>query len=130
MNAAEDGLARDSAMTDQVLALKGGATYTTGAQYDKGSWTISGLTKDAHTHANGTLALAHTHSHTHGVGGDGLLTGDADGYATSYDSGVTSSGASTTAVTGATGAQSNATISSSAAWRIKASVGILVYPDI
>jgi hypothetical protein len=52
-NAAMDGWAVDSAVSDKVLALKGGATYTTGAA-TAGSWTISGM---AHTHTG----PSHTH---------------------------------------------------------------------
>lgn len=49
-NAAMDGWAVDSGVSDKVLAIKGGTTYTTGAE-TAGSWTVSGL--------------AHTHSHNH-----------------------------------------------------------------
>lgn len=47
-NAAMDGWAIDSSVTDRVLALKGGTTYTTGAA-TAGSWTISGLSA-SHNH--------------------------------------------------------------------------------
>jgi hypothetical protein len=43
-NAAMDGWAIDSSVTDKVLALKGGSTYTAGAA-SAGSWTFS-----SHTH--------------------------------------------------------------------------------
>jgi hypothetical protein len=49
-NSAMDGWAVDSSVSDKVLALKGGTTYTAGAA-TAGSWTISGLD--------------HTHSHNH-----------------------------------------------------------------
>ena len=48
-NAAMDGWAIDSGVSDVVLALKGGSTYTAGAA-TAGSWTISGLTVNPHIH--------------------------------------------------------------------------------
>jgi len=47
-NAAMDGWAIDSGVSDVVLALKGGSTYTAGAA-TAGSWTISGIVH-AHVH--------------------------------------------------------------------------------
>ena len=48
-NAAGEGWAVDGSVTDRLIALKGGSTYVTGGA-SAGSWTISGLTKDAHVH--------------------------------------------------------------------------------
>lgn len=45
-DSAMEGWAVDSSVTDTVLAVKGGSTYTTGAA-TAGSWTISGL---SHNH--------------------------------------------------------------------------------
>ena len=63
-NAAMEGWAVDGGVTDVVLALKGGATYTTGAAV-AGSWTQPSCTLDA------TMIPAHTHgssgAHTHTV---------------------------------------------------------------
>jgi hypothetical protein len=49
LNAAEEGWAIDSSVTDRVLALKGGATYVTGGA-NAGTWTISGMSVSAHNH--------------------------------------------------------------------------------
>lgn len=53
-NSAMDGWVVDSSVTDKVLALKGGSTYTTGAA-TAGTWT-----QPNHTHG-----MTHTHSHNH-----------------------------------------------------------------
>lgn len=48
-NTAIDGWAVDATVTDKVVAIKGGATYTTGGAV-AGSWSISGVTVTAHNH--------------------------------------------------------------------------------
>ena len=55
-----DGYARDSGVTDKVIALKGGATYVAGGA-TAGSWTIGGITaanESTHTHTG----PSHTHT--------------------------------------------------------------------
>lgn len=140
LDAVPDGWTRDSAVTDMVLALKGGAVYTVGGAVGAASsWTISGLTKDAHTHSAGTLALVHTHNTqydgwTHAGGGtagriligSGTPVGNID-HATADR---VTTGASTSAVTGATGAQSDAGVTHTPGWRIRGATGILLYPKI
>lgn len=54
-NAAMDGWAIDSGVSDKVLSLKGGSTYTAGGAA-AGTWTISGFASGAHTHGPGTLS--------------------------------------------------------------------------
>lgn len=58
LNAAEDGWAIDSGVSDRVLGLKGGNVYTTGAA-TAGTWASS----------SHTLIAAETPSHTHGNSG-------------------------------------------------------------
>lgn len=69
-NAAMEGWAIDSGVSDKVLALKGGATYTAGAA-TAGSFAV---TDSGHTHAS-TLAAP---NHTHTLGTDAGTTGTAD----------------------------------------------------
>ena len=51
LNSAPDGWIQDSSVTDKIVAVKGGSTYTT-AGTAQGSWTMSGLTSstDSHNH--------------------------------------------------------------------------------
>lgn len=137
-NAAMDGWAVDSAVSDRVLALKGGTTYTTGAA-GAGSWTVSGLSASSHTHDDGTLA-APNHTHTLAGSGSGgaadysvtisggyLYAGSGSGGAPSATS--TTGNPSATAVSGDTGSTAP-TMSSDASWRPAASVGTLQYLDL
>lgn len=127
-NAAMDGWTVDSGVSDVVLALKGGTTYTAGAA-TAGSWTVSGL---AHTHAQ----TAHTHDLPLGPGPDTLAwkstqkCGSGD-LATDYALGSAApnggswydhfvSDASAAVNTGSGGA-------SDATWRAAAAVGTLQY---
>ena len=55
-NTAIDGWAVSSAVTDKVVAIKGGSTYTTGGA-TAGSWTISGISTNNES--------SHTHNHNH-----------------------------------------------------------------
>ena len=57
-DAAMDGYARDSGVTDRIIALKGGAIYVAGAA-TAGSWTIP----------DHTLLTAEVPAHTHGASG-------------------------------------------------------------
>ena len=54
-NTVLEGYARDSGVTDKVIALKGGATYVTGGD-TAGSWTISGLVGHNHFWYKNTAA--------------------------------------------------------------------------
>lgn len=129
-NAAQEGWAIDSSVTDRVLALKGGSTYTTGGA-NAGSWTIGGLTKDAHTHS----LSAHVHSmqgHTHTLPTSNEALGQPQA---NYTLNNTVTGGPSTSNTGGaspdvTGAQSDAGITSDATWRPAAAVGTLQYPDV
>ena len=88
-DSAMTGWVVDSSVTDKVLSIKGGSTYTTGAA-TAGSWTISGL---AHTHGAGTLSGG-THYHkwynfialtTEAQDGQGNIFGEGSpGMSTSY----------------------------------------------
>ena len=124
-NTAEDGWVIDTtSSTDRVLAFKGGSTYTAGGA-NAGTWTISGLTKDAHTHLDGTLSVQnHSHPLTR------TQVGVNDQWPTSYRQEQTSTNNATAGITGSTGVQSDAGISSSGAWRISAAVGTMQYPNI
>ena len=138
-NAAMDGWAVDSAVSDKVLALKGGSTYTAGAA-TAGSWTVSGLTVDGHTHGPGTFA-GPSHAHTlvdtgAGIYGNGDIIVANGGY---VYVGAAGSGASplttntgtpsATAVVG-TSASGTGTASSDGTWRAAAAVGTLQYLDL
>jgi len=137
-DAALEGYARDATVTDKVIALKGGAVYVAGAAA-AGTWTISGLTKNAHTHSLG----AHTHTlATPGgditVADNGKFVGNESGQSAlkSWDP----TGGSTTVekrnnITGAgsvdvSGAQSNSAVTHTPAWRPLAAVCIMVYLDL
>ena len=143
LDTAEDGWARDSSMADQVLALKGGSVYTTGATYDKGSWTISGIsTESEHTHT----APNHNHQIYNWTNINNIKVYNSAG----AEIGVTASAGSqlgivgtvsangslinvdmySAKVAGTTSAGSAHTHTQDGNWRIKASVGIMVYPDI
>ena len=61
-DAAMDGYARDSGVTDKVLALKGGSTYTTGGA-TAGSWTLTGFNAMVHKWYNWTAAGTTGQSH-------------------------------------------------------------------
>ena len=132
-----DGYARDSGVTDKVISLKGGSVYTTGGS-GQGSWTISGLAKDAHTHT-----IAHTHTlvqntqiSTAAVHSKNVANTAVGGIMSTYES----TGGSTTinrveATTNASsaansGAQSAAGVTHTPAWRPLAAVCILVYLDL
>jgi hypothetical protein len=131
-NAAGDGWVIDSSITDRVLALKGGSTYTAGGA-TAGSWTVSGL---AHTHTG----PSHTHtgpSHYHAIPETGWSAGanangaqfggSAEGSNRAYgDTGAAGTGATGAAGTGATGSAGT----QDGAWRVAAAVGTLQYPNV
>jgi hypothetical protein len=142
LDSVPDGWTRDTTVTDEVLAFKGGSTYTTGAQRNKGSWTISGLSTDNHA--------SHTHSmqdHTHTLA-DGTAINDAlDGsrivaHGTGAELRVESGSGTVTYAkkeitggpsSGSTGNESvtlSHTTSQDGTWRIKAAVGIMLYPKL
>ncbi len=65
-NTAMDGYVIDGGVTDRVVAIKGGATYTTGGAV-AGSWTLPGYTLveadiPSHSHPN-TLSSDGAHTH-------------------------------------------------------------------
>jgi len=67
-NTAPAGWTLDGTPSDDLLAVKGGsAAFDANGGTGAGTWTVAGLTKDAHTHTG----PSHTHtgpSHTHGAG--------------------------------------------------------------
>jgi hypothetical protein len=135
LDAAEDGWTRDSNPADQVLSLKGGTTYTTGAQYDKGSWTITGVSVDSHNHqwhkydsgksvnqrsrswqSNGSTEIVISANTNYETGGlISIVTGGADPFV--QDASLYTK-------------DNTATTTSDGTWRLKAAVGILVGPDV
>lgn len=139
LNAVEEGWTIDSSITDRVLALKGGITYTVGASASSGTWFISGISA-AHE-------SSHTHSmqaHTHTLGATGAAFPDAhDGdYIISDGTGLrirgTGAGVNTQQTTTTTGGPSVAstgttshthTISQAGLWRPAAAVGIMAAPN-
>ena len=131
-NAAADGWVVDSTVTDKVLALKGGTTYTTGGA-TAGSWTISGI---AHTHTG----PSHTHtgpSHSHPIPEAGWSPG-ANLNGAWWGGGIPDAyrayGATSAGGTGATGAAGTGATGSGGAsdgtWRVAAAVGTLQYPNV
>jgi len=139
LDTAPTGWSIDTALDDKLVFVtkgSGAGGQTGGGAHSTGSWTISGITVDAHTHSG----PSHTHtgpSHTHSVpigGGSGyLFFKDADGasftaqsYIVSTPQTSTKTGTLTTAGgTGATGAggtgdtsaASSSSITADAAWR-------------
>ena len=123
---AEEGWARDSTVTDVVLGLKStSGTYATGATVPgASSWTISGISaanESSHTHT----MQSHVHSVTIGAGS--VLAG-VPSYGGDYDDSF-NTGTPSVANTSA-GSSHGHTISHTPGWRIRAAVGIMVYPDI
>lgn len=117
------------AITDTILAVSSSSgTYSVNGGTQAGSWTVSGLTADAHTHTGP--------SHFHTVSGNTsggeasygspVLAGDSGSGLTHYH---TMNFSSSSAGTGNTGAASATGVSSTGAWRPKASVGKLFQLD-
>ena len=122
-NAAMDGWAIDGTVTDKVLALKGGATYTAGAA-TAGSWTLSGFT-------SGTESADHTHgvSITSGAPSATVNIPDGAGGTPQFPGSQTH----THAVSGNTGVKSAThthTVSHDGTSRVAAAVGTLQYLDL
>ncbi len=144
LNSTPDGWSRDTDVTDMVLGLKSDSgTYATGAA-EAGSWTISGIGDCGHTHTMGTHnhkwynndtdsdiynsagspftvptssgTGAHIVTATGDRTGYGLYELSADGWTTKVDPGDTNSG--------------TASVSHTPGWRIKAAVGIMLYPKL
>ncbi|MBW2024365.1 MAG: hypothetical protein JRH08_00740 [Deltaproteobacteria bacterium] len=151
-DSAMDGWAVDSSITDLVLAIKGGSTYTSGGA-TAGNWSITGLSDNGHTHGAGSYTVnAHNHQWYNEKGNNGWddsynSAGDAQGiqkygpksssrnhlivsdsttdyYPQDLYTNNASPGLSGTSGTG------NASISSNATWRPAAAVGTLQYLDL
>jgi hypothetical protein len=122
LNAADDGWVVDSSVADMVLALKGGATYTTGAD-TAGSWQVSGLTRAEHSHTDGTYKANHSHGMTR-------IQSYLGGWPDTIQDCPVSTDPTNADITGASGPQSNATINSNETWRPEAAVGTLQYPNV
>lgn len=129
-DSAIDGWAIDSSVSDKVLALKGGTTYTTGGVSTGGSWKVSGITAENES--------THTHqvsAHDHGAAtGYASISGLGESYFQTYaDTGtnkhthtISSQAAANTASTVA----HTHTISQDSTWRVAASTGTLQYLDL
>ena len=135
-----DGYARDSGVTDKVIALKGGSTYTTGGA-TAGSWTIGGITsanESAHTHStpahihplatSGTVSSKTADSYIATDGATDHLRSLAAGAATfdKLTKNTTSSGSGTSGA----GSAHNHTITQDGTARLYAAVCILLYLDL
>ena len=146
-NAAMEGYARDSGVTDKVIALKGGATYVAGAA-TAGTWTISGLTaanESAHTHNhnhqwhNAIYAAGGTpESYTYDSAGNALVYDD-EGFNKGQAGPAGKFGSDSdsrdhvdayTKKTATAGSAHTHAVSQSGAWRAAAAVCILVYLDL
>ncbi len=116
-DAAPSGWTIDATPSDNILAVKGGATYTTGG-VQVGSWTVSGLTSNNES------------SHTHLV--SGTTAAEAQ---TPVEQGSNSNDAAhedhthTMSFTSGAGSAHNHTVTQDATWRPKANVGIICTKD-
>ena len=137
LNAAEDGWILDSGVTDRVLAIKGGSTYTTGAAV-AGSWTggnatLSVAQMPAHSHTIGSNG-AHTHGLTPAPQYGGFGVDGSYGTALSGDSGGIGGSVAVSAVAShnhsCASAGSSASHNHGAAARPAAAVGILTYMSL
>ena len=139
-DAAMEGYARDSGVTDKVIALKGGATYVAGAA-TAGSWVIGGITsanESTHTHT--------TPNHTHVLGTSGTVSskaadsyictdGATDCLRTTIAGGATFDRITKTTTSGGgstsgAGAAHNHAVTQDGTARIAAAVCILIYLDL
>lgn len=147
-NAAMDGYVVDSSITDRVVAIKGGSTYTTGGALT-GSWTISGLSM-AHTHYVPTPNHSHKwyqdpvhSSYDYGAkdgAGNYLVPGSFDFYSGHYGirlvEGTTSDAldgnyyTDTKSLSCTSAAASTSTVSSSGVWRPAAAVFTIQYLNL
>ncbi|WP_054031253.1 hypothetical protein [Desulfatitalea tepidiphila] len=137
-----EGWVIDPSVADVVLGIKGGAAaYNVDGGNLAGSWTLSGLTH-AHTHTNG----AHVHQwYDRASGADrtfnsagsatAIVGGGKQDIEISVNTGDVSSGIDMDCFTSSVGGQttsaaSTSAISSNGAWRPRAAVGTLQYPDL
>lgn len=138
-NTAMSGWAIDSSVTDRVLAVKGGSTYTTGGAV-AGSWTISGITGGAHAHPAGTLVIPnHYHVLAESYVANHSVTRDGSGFIIDTDGMIGfaannllyyTGNPSATGVTGSTDSGGTVASSSAATWRPAAAVITLQYLDL
>ena len=119
-NVAPTGWTIDGACADALLTVKGGANaYNVAGGNQAGTWTVTGLTKDAHTHSVPHDGWAPS-SHVSPGSGDHITTNAAT-YVDAYEREPNGDNVS--------GAQSGSGISSNATWRPLAQVGIIVAKD-
>lgn len=140
-NAAGDGWKIDSSITDKVIGIKGGSTYTTGGVSNVGTWIITGNTLS-------TTGSTHTHKYLDYQGGttykswqsDGttqvtmVATQRGDNQLLAKSAGDTSAqlwraAAEDLYVASADGSHTHS-LTSGGAWRPTAAVGILVAPNM
>lgn len=139
-----EGWLIDATIADVVLGVRGGTlAYNVNGGNLAGSWTISGVTVDPHTH--------NVSNHVHqwydrtgsgddrtfnaGGGATALAGGGKQGLEISVNTGDTTSGIDMDCYTSPSGAQTSSTqntntTSSSAIWRPRAAVGTVQYPDL
>lgn len=137
LNVAPPGWKVTANGADMVCGISGGAqAFNANGGTDAGTWTVAGLTKNAHTHAG----ASHNHQIQNYIGTDTRIVFDGvGGYdAQYYDAGgnavaTPTSGDFTfdlyTSNNGSSGAQSSAGISSNATWRPAAALGKLMQLD-
>jgi len=136
-NTAEDGWAIDGGVTDRVVAIKGGATYTTGGA-TAGSWTLPDHTLVAgeipdHAH-DGTSDSGGTHTHdvtimSSGNSANTVARGVDGGPLTASGAGK-SGGAHTHTFTTDTDGGGDGSHNHGATYRPAAAVVTIQYPDI
>ena len=140
-----EGWLVDSSITDVAIVLKGGTgSYNVNGGNLAGSWTVSGL------------SMSHTHSHTHqwydgGTTGDDAKTYNSAGTAIAVpqqdkagigieyaaipgkllsEDSVSNEALGDAYTTANAAAASTTAVASTAAWRPRAAVGTLQYPDL
>ena len=118
-NDAMDGWVIDSSVSDKVLALKGGSTYTDGGAV-AGDWTISGLSGGSHSH---TVSVP-DHKHTLTYGSEGQY-GTDNAYLLTSETTSNPVGSSTNSTS-----SDGVSISHDGSWRPAATVGTLQYLNV
>ena len=122
-NTAMDGYAIDSSITDRVIAVKGGSTYTAGGA-TAGTWTQPNHTHTLATHRH---TISSDGGHTHPTEG---VNGYNDGGASSFGNDSGSAGAhSHTGYAGYSGVLTTAN-GASVGWRPAAAVVTIQYLDL
>ncbi len=134
-NSAMIGWVIDSSVTDRVLALKGGSTYTTGGAV-AGTWQQVGAALSiahmpSHNHSGGSASSAGAHTHNvQGAGNIGTGTPGFEWRASGPDDDhLTDSNGSHSHTITVNSQGSGSAHNHGSSWRPAAATGTLQYPD-